>query len=284
MRIKNAWMKRLSKAMAAIFCASMLLLPVSRTLRAESFPNMNEAGEGFAPLSSSTALQSERSAQLKEYNFYYNGTRWVQGWLQCDAGRDVMIFGSGRGKTVRYESFLKRQPMQKSVLNLYTKEEPDCGMMKCYYTLVASGKTVAVRESHYKDEEASWTNQYSITISSGKGRTLPEQECRWLERTRLAVITERRSIYVTESETGDLQYQSYNYQNADATPSLTLKGGTRSADTRKGTETFTFQNRDYFYVLNVSTLESRPFVEVLVKKKGATVQQERPLSYTYLKK
>jgi hypothetical protein len=230
-------------------------------------------------------LKRPVAAESKEYSFRYDGAKWVPGWLQCDAGSDVMIFGvEGRNKSMRYESFPKRQPSQKTVLNLNQKGEPDCGMMKCYYTLIAPAQTIEVMESHYKDDEAYWTTQYRLKISRGKGRTLPEQECRWFERTRLAVITDRRSIYVTESESGELQYQSYNYQKAEAEPSVTLKNGVQNLDERRKTEGFIFQSGDYQYVLNVSISENRPFVEVLVKKRGVLVQQEHCLSYTYLKK
>lgn len=269
-------MKASLKLLLPILCASLLLillLPAASVLRAEDGP------QALSP-----PLTQRAQAEFKEYNFRYDGTRWVPGWLQCDAPGDVMIFGAeGRNKSIRYESFPKRQPAQKTVLSLTQKGDPDCGMMKCYFTLVAPAQTIEVRESHYKDE-AYWTNQYSVTISRGKGRQLPEQECRWFERMRLAVVTDRRTIYVTESESGDVEYQSYNYQKAESSPSVTLKGGAQSQDERRKTEGFTFQSGEYQYVLNVSVSENRPFVEVLVKKRGIVVQQERCLSYTYLKK
>lgn len=269
-------MKGLAKFVLPIICASLLLLPASGLLRAEK-------SQIFYP--PSMLPHGTVAAEFKEYNFRYDGTKWVPGWLQCDADKDIMIFGvEGRNKSTRYESFPKRQPSQKNVLTLHQKGEPDCGMMKCAYTLVAQAQTIEVWESHYQDEQAFWTNRYSVTVSRGKGRTMPEQECRWFERTRLAVITDRRSIYMTENDAGELQYQSYNYQKAEANPSVTLKGGTQSRDERRRTEGFTFQSGEYQYVLNVSILENRPFVEVVVKKHGVLVQQERCLSYTYLRK
>ena len=228
--------------------------------------------------------QPVSQSQLKEYSFRYDGANWIQNWFQCDAPDEVMLLGSGRGKSTRFESFPKGQPSQKTVLSLSQKEEPDCGMMKCYYTFVAPGKSFQVYESHYLDDEASWNSRYTITVTRGKGRTLPEEECRWFERMRLGIVTDRRTIYVTESTSGDLQYQSFNYQKSSDTPSVTLKGGTRSVDARKGTEVYTFQSGDYSYVLNVSSTESRPFAEVLIKKSNKLVQRERILSYTFVKK
>lgn len=268
-------MKRLTKAMLPPSCVLMLLLPIGGRLRAGAA----EASDGKDSFTSSQPSQNAGVADFKEYNFYYDGAKWVQGWFQCDASRQVAIFREGS-----YESFPKQQPSQKTSLSLKQTEEPDCGMMKCYYTFAAGDKRVVVRESHYKDDEAFWTVSYTMAISPKKESNPNEQECRWFERTRLAVITDRRSIYVTESEKGKLEYQSYNYEQASNKPSVMLRNGVRAFDKSRGVETFTFQKAEYAYVLNVSAVENRPFVEVLVKKAGAVVQQERCLSYTYLKK
>jgi hypothetical protein len=45
-----------------------------------------------------------------------------------------------------------------------------------------------------------------------------------------------------------------------------------------------FKSGEYVYVINVSTVERRPFAEVIVKRNGASIQKERPLIYTYAKK
>jgi hypothetical protein len=271
-------MKRSAKVVLPIYCVMLLLLPVSDRLKAEMFMN-TAAGAGRDGFTMSQASQNTGVAEFKEYNFYYDGTKWVPGWFQCDTAREVAIFREGG-----YESFPKRQPSQKTFLSLKQAEEPDCGMMKCYYTFAAQDKAVVVRESHYKDDEAFWTVQYAMSISPKTESNPKEQDCRWFERTRLAVITDRRSIYVTESEKGKLEYQSYNYEQSSDRPAVMLKGGAHTFDKSKGIETFTFQKAEYTYVLNVSAIESQPFVEVLVKKNGALVQQERCLSYTYLKK
>lgn len=275
---------RMSAKIALSVCCALLLLSSSLMKPGLSFNVAEAVGSEGLPSSLGISLNAPgRQPERKEYNYYYDGTRWVPGWFQCDTAQEVMIFGEG-DKKVRYEEFSKRQPAEKTMLTLTQTGEPDCGMMKCYYTLTAPGRTFNLLESHYLDEDAYWTSQYSVTLSRGKGRTLPERECRWFERTRLAVITDRRSIYVTESERGELQYRSYNYQQQARQPSVMLKGGRRSIDERKGIETFTFENAGYVYVLNVSTQESKPSVEVLIQRNGKLIQQERSLSYTYLKK
>ena len=159
-------------------------------------------------------------------------------------------------------------------------------MMKCYYSLSAPGKKVIVNESHYKDDEAFWTTKYMLTVasSSKSNPNEDEKECFWFERTRVAIFTDRRSIYVTEGETGGLEYDSFNYNDTSDRASTSLEGGVRTFDRAKNIETFTFEGGGYSYVVNVSANDSRPFVEVLVKKNGALLQRERCLSYTYLKK
>lgn len=267
--------------MLPICCLLLLVLPVGDKWKSEMFMKTAQAVAVGDVNASSTRVRSVVAAELKEYNFYYNGTKWVPGWFQCDASGEVAIFREGS-----YESFSKRQPAQKAFLTLKQTEEPDCGMMKCYFTFTAQDKKVVVRESNYRDDEAFWTAQFGLAISSKKESNPNEieQDCRWFERIRLAVVTDRRSIYVTESEKGKLEYQSYNYEQASDKPSVMLRGGALSIDKSKGIETFTFQKAEYAYVLNVSIVESRPFVEVMVKKNGVLVQTERCLSYTYLKK
>jgi len=217
--------------------------------------------------------------ELKEYNYYYDGAKWAESWLQCETGRHVTLFTSTNA--LRY--FPRSQPSQVTALSIKT-EEPDCGMMKCYFnfTTERGGKGV-VMESNYRDEEAYWTGAHVLTLNSGTEAIANEEECRWFERTRLTVVTDRRTIYVTEGRANQFEYRSFNFDAASRTPSVDVKRGTRSLDISRGIETYTFMKGGYSYVLNVSVVK-RPFVEVLVKRNGAVVQKENCLSYTYLKK
>ncbi|HKC66367.1 MAG TPA: hypothetical protein VKB86_22175 [Pyrinomonadaceae bacterium] len=227
---------------------------------------------------------SQGVADFKEYDYYYNGTKWVPAWFQCDEAREVAIFSDeGKGKTYHYESFPKSNPSQKTVMSFRQKGDEDCGMMKCYFTLTSPGRSLVVFQSNYKDDDRVWTTGHSFVKSAGEAE-IPGRDCRMMDRSRLAVITDRRSIYVSESEKGVLEYRSYNFNPASNKPSVMLKGGASSIDKSKEVETFTFQSGEYAYILNVSTNEQRPFVEVLVKKNGAVVQTEKSLSYNYLKK
>ena len=273
-------MKRLAVILSLICCA-LLLFPFTGAPKAELLRGVDKELESIGPVSSSVVPRAQEEEGLKEYNYYYDGAKWVAAWFQCEMSRHVAIFTPG--DILRY--FPKRQPSQTIALNLKQTEEPDCGMMKCYYNYsVRGGGKVVVMESHYKDEEAFWTTKYTVSITSGKQTVANEAECNWFERTRLAVVTDRRSIYVTETEKGTLEYSSFNFAQPSSKPSVKLTGGTRASDESKGIETFTFRNNGYEYVLSVSKAEAKPFIEVLVKKNGAQVQRERCLSYTYLKK
>jgi hypothetical protein len=223
--------------------------------------------------------ERKQQLELKEYNYYYDGAKWVKAWFQCEMNRNVAIFTGDTG--LRY--FSKRQPSQATTLSIKQQGESDCGMMKCYYNYsVKGGGKVVVMESNYRDEEAYWTTNHTVSIVRGRERIANETACNWLERTRLAVITDRRSIYVTENEKGGFEYSSFNFAQAPSKPSVKLTGGTRTE--ANGIETFSFKSNGYEYVLNVSRVEAKPSVEVLVKKEGSLVQREKCLSYTYLQK
>ena len=269
----------MKKTVPTLVLVALLLTVMGNQLRAGG-NTAADKGTGQLALTSI----SQGVADFKEYNYYYNGTKWVPTWFQCDEAREVAIFSTeGKGKTYHYESFPKSNPSQKTVMTFRQKGEDDCGMMKCYSTLAAPGHSLVVFSSNYKDDDRVWTAAHSFVRRAGEAE-IPGRDCRMMDRSRLAVITDRRSIYVSENEKGVLEYRSFNFNQASNKPSVMLKGGTSSIDKSKEIETFTFQSGEYAYVLNVSTNEQRPFVEVLVKKNGAVVQTEKSLSYNYLKK
>lgn len=269
----------MKKTVLPLVLVTLLLTMMGNKLSAGSNTVANE-GSGYPALTPT----SQGVADFKEYDYYYDGSKWVPAWFQCDEAREVAIFSvGGEGKPYHYESFPKSNPSQKTLLTFRQKGEDDCGMMKCYSTLTAPGRSLVVFSSNYKDDDRVWTTGHSFVRRAGEV-AIPGRDCRMMDRSRLAVITDRRSIYVSESEKGMLEYRSFDFKQASHKPTVMLRGGTSSVDKSKEIETFTFKSGDYSYVLNVSTSESKPFVEVLVKKNGAVVQTEKILSYNYLKK
>jgi hypothetical protein len=268
-------MKTIFKAVGLVVSVCVLLLSSIQHSRATISAVRSEVA-GFV------------MAQLpyEEINAYYDGTKWVSGATQCDGSREVTIIKpvGESGSTIRLTTFPKSAPQQKTELTLRRKEDPDCGMMKCFSTYITPGsrQRYVVMESNYRDEEAYWIH----TVSVGKGKAAENNmdDCRWMERARVALITEARSIYVTQTEAGGFEYKSYNHKGAGAEPSTVVKDGKQELDSARGVESFTFTNGEFTYVVNVSISEKRPFAEVLVKKNGATIQKERPLTYSYAKK
>lgn len=267
-------MKTVVKAIGLAVSVSALLI--------SSTPHSQGTSSNVASIAPTLA-----SAQYpyEEINAYYDGTKWVSGGTQCDGSREVTIVKPvGKSNTIRLTTFQKSQPTQKTELTLRQKGDPDCGMMKCFSTYVASGSNqrYVIMDSNYRDEEAYWI--HAVMIGKGKEAESNLDECRWLERTRVALITEMRSIYVTQDEAGGLEYKSFNHKGAGTEPSVTVKDGKHELDSARGIESFTFTNGEFTYVINVSTSEKRPFAEVLVKKNGETIQKEHCLVYSYAKK
>ena len=215
----------------------------------------------------------------EEIDAYFDGREWATGSTQCDGNREVTIIKPiGESTSVHWISFLKTSPMRKTDLTLRQKGDSDCGMMKCYTTYVGPASYI-VMDSNYRDEDAYWI--HGVEIGKGKTPGEPMDECRWFERMRVALVTEARTIYITQTADGAFEYRTFNYNAVRKTPSLIVKNGTSSIN--NGTESFNFNNAGYTYEVNVSA-SGKPFAEVLVKKDGATVQKERVLSYAYAKK
>jgi hypothetical protein len=267
--------KTIFKAVALAISLSVLLLSSTQHSR------------GTIPAAHSDAARLvEAQLPYEEINAYYDGTKWVSGATQCDGSREVTIVKPiGKSETaIRVTTFPKSAPQQKTELTLRRKGDPDCGMMKCFSTYVAPGsrQRYVIMESNYRDEEAYWI--HGVWVGKGKAAENKMDECRWLERARVALITDARSIYVTQTEAGGLEYQSYNHKGAGAEPSTVVKDGKQALDSARGIESFTFTNGEFTYVVNVGTTEKHPFAEVLVKKNGATIQKEHCLVYSYSRK
>src|SRR5260370_31799219 len=82
------------------------------------------------------AIPQERS--YKESHFYYDGQTWMQSWFQCDGTYDVTVFSQpSEGPSQSLLKFSKSSPRRKQVVNLARQDEPDCGMMKCWWMFKA---------------------------------------------------------------------------------------------------------------------------------------------------
>jgi hypothetical protein len=228
------------------------------------------------------AFANRNAPQLpyEEVNAYFENGNWSTGGTQCDGSREVTIIKPiGETKSVHLMSFLKASPSRRSEVTLRQKGETECGMMKCY-TNYSGATPYTVMDSNYRDEDT-WI--HAVLIGKGKSSEANLKDCRRLERERLAMITDARTVYVTQSTNGQLQYTTFNYQRASATPSLIVKNGKSTLDSSRNAESFTFTNAGYLYEINVST-SAKPFAEVVVKKDGKVIQTERVLAYSYARR
>jgi hypothetical protein len=249
------------------------------------FSSIQHSQGTISPSHSGAPALVEMQLPYEEINAYYDGAKWVSGGTQCDGSREVTIVKPvGESGTINVTTFPKSAPTRQSELTLRQEGDPDCGMMKCFSTYVAPGASprYVVMESNYRDEEAYWI--HGVAVGKGKAAEEHMDDCRWLERARVALMTDMRSIYVTQNNRGVFEYRSYNYKGASKTPSTIVKGGKHKLDSAAGIESFTFTAGAFTYVVNVSTSAERPFAEVLVKKNGETIQKEKCLAYAYAKK
>jgi hypothetical protein len=274
----------LSLSLAVLLWSNYSILAERHALNAPLTPNLS----ALMTVKETDAAPSYQ--QFVEYSFYNEQGTWKRDWLQCDRKQNVSILlDASDAKTQRYLSFKKSQPAQKKTTTLALKQDADCAMQKCWWTLTSpseAGKIYAVEESHYiEPDDGFWTRSYDIgTGASDQSAEQHVQPCRWFSRTRAAVITERRSLYITETETGRLVLRVYDYKQASNQPSLSLKGGTSSLNSAGNVESFTFKNKGYTYVINLGAQESYPLAEVLVKRGSAVIFKDQCLSYSYLKK
>jgi hypothetical protein len=270
-------LKRLTKVLTAIACVGITIFFLSRY--------RVEAISGAAASESQPVFSGIPQDNFVEHSFYNTGTGWIAGAFQCEIGGDVVFLSEpNKQNGVRYHSFKKSNPESKEILHLSQVSEPECGMMKCYtqYRPVGRKERFEVFDSNYIDVENSWHHAHGV----GKGPTADAahdalQNCRYVERTRAILMTDKRSIYVSESESGDLEYRSFDYEAASENPSLMLKGG--KAEHSNGRNTFTFTNEGYKYIVAVSTTP-KPFVELIVKKGDDVAAREHIRQYTYVKK
>jgi hypothetical protein len=259
-------------------------LSIFSNTRAPSSP------ERVGPIAPATTSVGQGEAKYAEYTFYQENGIWVRSWFQCDrAGSVGLMLADSKPNPQQYISFNKSQPAQMTFHTLALKQDEDCAMQRCWWTFTSkspdAGVIYAVEESHYfEPEDGYWTRRYKIgTGASEQSAESHAQPCRWFPRTRVAVITESQSLYVTETKTGRLVLRIYDDKQASNQPAVFLAGGESSLNIAGNIETFTFKHRSLTYFLNMGVGEHAQ-ADFFVMKRDTVIQRDNSLSYIYLKK
>lgn len=152
----------------------------------------------------------------------------------------------------------------------------DPGAGQVYYALSRDGREVgavhAINPGMLAEPERAWVAPFtSVRIDS------LDLQCRWLPGMRVLGVDERRSVLVTQDATGQLTYESFDFQRptppvdvvgagSTNTPSQRVSSGTE--EKTAGATTFTFRNGEYSDVVHVSADAS-----LEVQHQGQSVQR-----------
>ena len=128
---------------------------------------------------------------------------------------------------------------------------------------------------------------YTTPFSSVSFRGV-QSSCRWMPRTRLLGVTDRRSLLVYEGDDGDLIYTTYDFASAAQQSPIQLSNNGRSttfsAETRGGEENlspngvaFNFTAPQHFAYRVFAARDGQGRVEVL--RDGAVVQTEPLIAF-----
>jgi hypothetical protein len=239
-----------------------------------------------------TNVHAQRARRFATYNFYFDGSRWLRGWFQCDQVHEsVIVLDPPTSRTHTLVSFQKNQPSVLNSVQLVQQGEAESAMGgKTSWTFTApdSGPTYTILEANYNEvsdpRAGYWTRRYHIGRGPDAETALNTlQECRWFPRTRVALITDTASLYVTETSGGQPVLTSYDYRHAAEQPTLTLASGTIQRDRAAHTESFTFTQGPSTYVLTVS-LSEPPTVQFSLRQHKAVIRQDTVRAYTYVQK
>jgi hypothetical protein len=240
---------------------------------------------------SSRANSSVRSSKPEqsfvEHNFFHDGEKWTPSWFQCDGRMDVTVFSRPQDSTSQsLVRFAKMRPQTKQTVAVERAAEPDCGMMKCWWTFRRQTKPISFfvvqQSNYYEPDDGFWSKQYRLgTGSSDETARAKLGTCRWFPRLRIAALTSQSNLYVTETRAGKLILRVFDYGRNTSLPSITLEAGTVVRDKKNGREVFSFRNAAMRYVVDIGINE--PGIEIR-RTKSALDRTEDVLSYTYVEK
>ncbi len=207
----------------------------------------------------------------------------AHGWVLCDgldAPRIVVINDMGAAGVVSLKIFDKNSGAYDGAHAL-TRGAPSTidGVVETPLARdgVAFGAVIAMAPEALADPSGAYTDPV-MRVRAGA----LDLRCRWLERTRLAAFTTRRSLVVSEDDDGDLIYRVFDFADADeAAPialdsaqwssrfSLEVRGGAEESGPEGAIYRFSNDGTDY-----AVTLSETGEGALIVSRGGAEVQRE----------
>ncbi len=215
-------------------------------------------------------------------------------WFICDSldspTISVMGWPNARGLS-RLTTYSKALPGRYTYLNYRVgRADPGAGQINYGLTLSGAGSDQGYFIGSFNvgalshPEQAITPNIVTLKSQEASGN------CRWTLNTRLFGFDKRRSFMVSETPSGGLTYQTWNYDDAvrpqqpdgaqrTSLPSLSITGGRRFLSETQ--ESFVFQNAGYTYTVRVARLGAPAGATVTVSRGGRVVQTEPLTGYTY---
>lgn len=211
--------------------------------------------------------------------FRSENSLWLKVWALCDAPDAVILISEPReGQLVRIERIFKNAPNRPQVSRYrFLGSEGAAGSI--YYSLAPLDQPTPapdqyyVRRSNIQSVEGGESTNRTVEVRlGGKAST-----CRWFEGIRFLGVTARRTVYVLQTDSGGLEYRSYDFAKATLRPSLRLASG-EAQHRPDGSLIFCFTNRGYTYTVEVGPA-SRPFAKVEVRRGARLIQVEQVGAY-----
>jgi hypothetical protein len=175
------------------------------------------------------------------------------------------------------------QPLSKDAPSSYRLGRPDPGAGQVYWGLsTRSGRELgqlhAFNPGMLSDPKAAATPTFTSIRVAGA-----QWSCRWLEGVRLMGFSARRTVVVTSSAQGALEYRTYDFKGASdakridgqdaeqtTTPSLDIRSGRSSAGG------FDFRRGGFSYAVRASAQGAA----IEVRQGGRLIQREPLIAWT----
>lgn len=189
-------------------------------------------------------------------------------WFICDGLNVAVVVVAGQPQSGRIQitRFDKKTGQYRG--QIYSLGQPDAGAGQIYYGLSLAGKAAGFIHATNPGMLENPQMAFTEPITSLK---LGAEEifCRWAPGTRFFGLSARRTVLVRQSTEGTLIYQSFDFKNTAASPSLEIQGKARSGG-------FQFANQGYLYSISMASGQAW----LSLQKGNQTVQRDSFIAYT----